>query len=249
MSEFKLMTVAEFEKWIKEQVVKRKIKTVQLHHTYSPSYANFTGSNHKQLQQGMKNYHTNTLGWKDIAQHFTVFPDDTIMTGRSLELAPAGISGANTGSICIECVGNFNLGGDTMLISQKNAVAAYVKIILDKFSLSAEKNVTYHAWWGAKGKSLGTYIPGKSQKTCPGTGFFGGNTRVAYDTNLRPMIENYAGGEMCLLKKVESINDIVWELANAGIVTDSKLWIKKCETDKDTYWICYKMANKLRGTL
>ena len=108
MSKFILMNVKEFEQWIEKQTVKRKIKTIQFHHTYSPSYANFTGSNHEKLQQGMKNYHVDTLGWADIAQHFTIFPDGKIMTGRSLELAPAGISGANTGAICIECVGNFN---------------------------------------------------------------------------------------------------------------------------------------------
>ena len=52
-----------------------------------------------------------------------------------------------------------------------------------------------------------------------------------------------------VLKKVESINDIVWELTNAGIITDGKLWMRKCAEDKNVYWLCYKMANKLRGTL
>ena len=51
------------------------------------------------------------------------------------------------------------------------------------------------------------------------------------------------------MKKVESINDVVWELTNAGIITDGKLWMQKCAEDKNVYWLCYKMANKLRGTL
>ena len=46
-----------------------------------------------------------------------------------------------------------------------------------------------------------------------------------------------------------SNNDIVWELTNAGIITDGKLWMQKCAEDKNVYWLCYKMANKLRGTL
>ena len=52
-----------------------------------------------------------------------------------------------------------------------------------------------------------------------------------------------------MLKPVTEINDIVWELANAGIITDSRLWLTKCAADEDVYWLCRKIANKLRGTL
>lgn len=51
------------------------------------------------------------------------------------------------------------------------------------------------------------------------------------------------------LKPVTEINDIVWELTNAGIITDGKLWMQKCKDDVNIYWLCRKMANKLRGTL
>lgn len=245
MSSFKLMTADEFKPWLSGQKITRKITVIQLHHTYSPSYKNFTGKNHLQLQQNMKNYHVQSRGFADIAQQFTIFPDGMIMTGRSLNTAPAGIKGANSNGICIECLGNFDKSGDAMTDAQKAAVSQCVKILLNRFGLSAD-SVTYHAWWTADGKTLGTYIPGKSAKTCPGTNFFGGNTKEAYEKNLRPIIE---GKGAQALKKVESINDIIWELANAGIITDSALWINKCETDRDVYWLCCKMANKLRGTL
>ena len=44
-------------------------------------------------------------------------------------------------------------------------------------------------------------------------------------------------------KKLESINDIVWELHQRGIITDKDLWIKKLTADKDVYWLAYKVCN------
>lgn len=247
MSDFKSFDVAEFEKYIEGLSVKRKIKLIQLHHTFSPSYKNFNGKNHAVLQENMRNYHIKKNGWKDIGQHFTVFPDGIIMTGRSAENAPAGIYGANTGAICIECVGNFD-GADEMTSLQKRAIAGAVKILLDKFNLSAKEDVTYHAWWTSGGTHLGTYVKGKSAKTCPGTKFFGGNTKEAYQKNLLPLIEEYKNSENALLP-VTKINDIIWELLNGGIITDGSLWTEKCTEDKNIYWLCRKTANKLRGTL
>ena len=48
---------------------------------------------------------------------------------------------------------------------------------------------------------------------------------------------------------ITSVNDILWELLNQGIVTDAQKWKKKINEDKDIYWLCYKISNKLRGTL
>ncbi len=246
MSSFKSFDVKSFEDYIKNMKVARKVKLIQLHHTYSPSYKNFTGNNHEALQRNMRSYHVNTNGWSDIGQHFTIFPDGVIMTGRSIEKSPAGIYGANTGSICIECLGNFDKGGDAMTEAQKEAIVGAVKILLDKFNLKAEDNVTYHCWWTSSGSDIGDYIKGKSAKTCPGTNFFGGNTLTAYENNFMPLIKKYGKPE---LEAVTEVNDIVWELGNAGIINDAVLWIKKCNEDINVYWLCRKMANKLRGTL
>ena len=62
----------------------------------------------------MKAYHVTYNGWNDIGQHFTIFPDGLILTGRSLEKSPACIYGQNANAICIENLGNFDLGGDQM---------------------------------------------------------------------------------------------------------------------------------------
>ena len=247
---FKKYNIGDFKTYMGGMKVKRKIERIQLHHTYSPSYTQFKGNNHDALQKGMRDYHVNTNGWADIGQHFTIFPDGIIMTGRSLEKNPAGIYGANTGAICIECLGNFDTGGDVMTEAQKNAIVAAVKILLDKFKLEAEDDITYHAWWTSSGYEIGDYVKGRSSKTCPGTNFFGGNTLTAYEKNLMPLIKNYGKVEAKVeLKEVTEINDIVWELTNAGIITEGKLWMQKCKDDINVYWLCRKMANKLRGTL
>lgn len=46
-------------------------------------------------------------------------------------------------------------------------------------------------------------------------------------------------------KEIESVNDIVWELASRGIITDKALWLKKLEEDKNVYWLCKKTIDYL----
>ncbi len=46
--------------------------------------------------------------------------------------------------------------------------------------------------------------------------------------------------------ELESVNDIVWELANRGIITNKDLWLKKLEEDEDSYWLAKKSANYIR---
>lgn len=43
--------------------------------------------------------------------------------------------------------------------------------------------------------------------------------------------------------KLETANDIVWELNYRGIMTDMPLWLKLLEGDKDLYWLAYKACN------
>lgn len=54
------------------------------------------------------------------------------------------------------------------------------------------------------------------------------------------------------LKKVESymelttVNDIVWELSERGIIADKNLWLKKLENDEDSYHLARKCVNFIR---
>lgn len=243
MNEFIIFNEKTFMEHINSVKIKRKIRYIQLHHTYSPSYSHFDGNNHMVLQRNMKNYHVKTNGWTDIAQHFTIFPDGKILSGRNLDTAPAGIYGANSNGICIECLGNFDKNGDTMTESQKSAIVCVVRTLLDKFNLKAESGVTYHSWWSSDGRDLGDYVKGHSVKTCPGTDFFGGNTLTAYEKNLMPLIENY---KYCEDSELTEITDIINTLNRENIVTDTTLWTEKCNKDINIYWLCRKMANRVK---
>ena len=44
-------------------------------------------------------------------------------------------------------------------------------------------------------------------------------------------------------KKLETVNDIVWELGYRRIITDKALWMKLFENDRDLYWLGYKAVN------
>ena len=216
---FTLMTIDEFETWIKNLKVTRTIRYIQLHETWSPSQAQFDGTNYFSLQQGMKNYHVNSAGYADIAQQLTTFPTGMIMTGRSFNMNPAGMIGFNQNGICCENLGNFENGGDTMPAAQKNTIVRMTAALCKKFGLSPETNVVYHAWATASGSYLGTYVAGKSCKTCPGTNFFGGNTRASYDKNLKPLIKQAMNGtyEGMDEEVVENIN--VFNCANKKTYT------------------------------
>ena len=61
-------------------------------------------------------------------------------------------------------------------------------------------------------------------------------------------IKQYMGiVEVQDVQELESVNDIVWELANRGIITDKGLWLDKLEKDADAYWLARKAVNYMRG--
>lgn len=44
-----------------------------------------------------------------------------------------------------------------------------------------------------------------------------------------------------------SVNDIVWELAHRGILSDKELWLKKLDEDANAYWLARKTVAFLRA--
>lgn len=185
---FLKLSLAEFKSWIQDQRIARTILTVQQHHTWSPSYVHFNGSNHFERQAAIKNYHVRNNGWQDIGQHFTSFPDGTIMTGRSLEATPACIYGANRDSICIEHFGNFDIHGDTMTPEHRETIVEMTAALCDKFRLPLNSfSIIYHHWFDLNTgmRNNGTGI----NKSCPGTNFFGGNKVDDFHANFLPLLE------------------------------------------------------------
>ena len=47
-------------------------------------------------------------------------------------------------------------------------------------------------------------------------------------------------------KELTSVNDIVWELAHRGILTNKELWLKKLEEDTNSYWLARKTVKYLK---
>jgi uncharacterized protein YraI len=197
-----LMDATEFESWIATKQVARTVLYVQQHHTYIPNYSHFNGSNHFTQQQGMKNSHL-ALGWGDIAQHFSIFPDGKICTGRSLEWNPAGIYGFNNHAICIENVGYFDTGKDVMNAAQADSIVRVTAALCKRFNIPVNTDrIVYHHWFdlqtGARRNGQGV------TKTCPGTNFFGGNSVVAAQTHFLPLVQakvsNTATATMPILK-------------------------------------------------
>lgn len=191
---FTKMDLQEFETWISNLRVARTVLHIQEHHTWNPSYINFKGNNHFDLQQGMKSYHVGHNGWMDIGQHFTTFPDGTILTGRSLESTPACILGFNTNAICIENLGDFDLGKDVMTVEHKNTIVRITAALCKKFGIAVNSdNVVYHHWFnlttGVRNNGSG------NNKTCPGTNFFGGNKVENCNQNFLPLVSTALNGE------------------------------------------------------
>ncbi|MDD4727090.1 MAG: N-acetylmuramoyl-L-alanine amidase [Tissierellia bacterium] len=125
-------------------------KQLHIHHTWKPTHRNFTGDNYIAMQQAMKNYHTISLGWSDIGQHLTLFPDGIWLTGRPFDIIPASIKGWNIGALAVEMIGNFDipetniyneLGYDKLEGRQKEEILKLMRYFIDKYG---ESSIIFH---------------------------------------------------------------------------------------------------------
>ncbi|MRG87901.1 peptidoglycan recognition protein family protein [Salinibacillus xinjiangensis] len=187
-----LMTKKEFKEWLFDQQVDRKISLIQQHHTWAPSYKRFNGSNHLELLRGMEKYHTKEMGWSHIAQNITTFPDGMIAVSRPLDIAPEGTIGdqANAEGITIENLGNFDKGHDKMTKEQKDTIIYITALLSLKFGLKPSiDTITYHHWWHIKtGERVLDNAASNEVKSCPGTGFFGGNSTESAKKYFYPLV-------------------------------------------------------------
>lgn len=205
-----LETEKEFKEWLDKQHPTRKITRLQVHHMGLPDYSTWNNTDkrvygdNRELgrTKSLDSYGKVTWNCPDghghyIAQHFNIFPNGKITTGRNLNSTPIGIAGWNTNAICIEIYGNFDKGQDIMTKEQKKSVIFVYALLAEKFNIP--KTSTYirpHAWFTSGGTCLWNYYPGKSRKSCPGTNFMGfGNTKKAFENNFYPLLKAYKYGE------------------------------------------------------
>lgn len=142
---------------------KHKYRQLHIHHTWKPTHRDFNGKNHLQLQQGMRNYHINTRGWKDIGHHLALMPDGKWVTGRPFNLAPASIKGWNTGALAVEMVGNFDKPGTGVINS-----SGYDQLAGEQKESILMLINYYGRRFGYTGVKFHREGPGVA-KTCPGT--------------------------------------------------------------------------------
>jgi hypothetical protein len=188
---FILVDINEFKDWVFKQKFIRQIKLIQVHHTWEPSYDNFHGDNHFSLVKNMENYHVRQAGFSQIAQNITVYPDGKIMICRDFNIMPAGIKGNNQYGLCIENIGNFDIGKDQMTEEHKEVIVKLIAILCKRFNIEVStKNIVYHSWFnlttGQRDNDAGKVD--KNHKSCPGSQFFSGNSAATANHEFIPLI-------------------------------------------------------------
>lgn len=203
-----LENAKEVRDWLAKQKVSRRITKLQVHHMDLPNYSTWEKTDKKLFSephfgrtQSLDDYGKRT--WKSsdghghfIAQHFNVFPDGKITTGRNLNSKPIGIKEWNTGAICIEIYGCFDKGKDTMTKEQKKAVIYLYGELCKRFDIPVNTtHIRPHCWFTARGTYLGKYNPSRSAKTCPGTAFWGYGCSPDGFAHFIKDVKNYVNGK------------------------------------------------------
>lgn len=186
---FILLNREEFKSWLLKLKCTRSIKLIQEHHTYLPNYKTYYQvKDYFKILEGMERSHLDR-GFSEIAQNLTIFPDGLIAICRDFNKAPAGIMGANKAGICIENIGDFDVGGDKMLPEDRMSILYTTALLCRHFKLKPNTNtIVYHHWFDL---STGKRTNGTGEtKSCPGTAWFGGNSVEACVKNFIPAVNN-----------------------------------------------------------
>ncbi len=205
---FTIMNTSQLISFVKAFPWSRNIKQLHVHHTWKPEHSDYTGTNGLALQMGMRNYHVNTNGWKDIGQHLTLLPDGQWVTGRDFNIDPSSIQGWNKEAFSIEMLGNFDNGFDTFEGMQKEAMFEFCTFFITWMKLDVETDIKFH-------RDNPT-----ADKTCPGSGI----NRAWFMNELSVRIQ---------LESLSSRNEEAWklkavdELAAAGLLNQPQLWKDK----------------------
>jgi len=157
---FRQLTREQFAEVLHSFPFSRVIDAVHMHHTWSPTHADYKAKGGLQTIVDMWRYHTQEKGWSDIAQHISIAPDGSIWTGRDWNSAPASAVGYNgsaaVGPFMFETIGNFDQGHDRLEGEQRKTVLAVIALVQRRFQLAPE-TLRFHRQM-------------TDQKSCPGTG-------------------------------------------------------------------------------
>lgn len=165
----------------------------------------------------VEKWHINQ-GWRAIGYNFWVALDGTIYEGRGFNLG-AGVTNQNGHIISIGFQGDYHFSDIKMPDAQFNAGIDIIKYVIEK--IPTIKNISGHSNFMTT-DCPGQYFPLEEMKTLKKRGII-------------------------MQKELTEVNDIVWEYAHRGIITDSALWLKKLEEDQNSYWLARKALNYIRS--
>ena len=199
-------------------------------------------------------------GWAGIGYHFFVRKDGRVYRGRPITKVGAHTQGYNSQSVGVCFEGNFET--EHMSESQKQSGRELVAYLKGIYPLAQVKKHGSFSFTACPGKNFP--FEAITSPTLPGDltevadiisalekcGIITNpelwRVKCSADTNaywlgrkIANMSKKAAKPQSCLV----TVNDIVWELAERGIITDKSLWLKLFEADKDLYWLGYKAAN------
>ena len=128
----------------------RDIQEVVLHHTWSPTAAQYRG---KMTWDAIRNYHMGTRGWSDIGYHFGIGPDPdlSLWALRPYSRSGAHVLNRNAYSLGIALIGNYDAEDPTGILP---TAAEVVRALCDRFEIGAG-GIRFHREF--------------ADKTCPGT--------------------------------------------------------------------------------
>lgn len=234
-------------RWCGNLVTRPKTNYILLHHMAG------NGS--------VENIHTAHLknGWAGIGYHFFVKKDGSIYRGRHIDKTGSHVSGHNSECLGVCFEGNFET--ETMPNAQLKAgqeLVAYLKGVYPKAVFKKHKDLNATACPGKNfpfDKIVSSEITDAVEivKNLNKRGII--TSPDLWEIKCSTDINSYwLARKICNMTKnseknpkLETVNDIVWELNHRGIILDMPLWLKLMAQDKNLYWLGYKACNMTRN--
>lgn len=71
-------------------------------------------------------------------------------------------------------------------------------------------------------------------------------SQIGYNKIAQTIYTAITGDKPVDINEYTEANDIIWELAHRDIISDSSLWLRKCNEDTNVYWFCRKLCQYIR---
>lgn len=133
------MKITSAEAAIAAEPPSRRIDEVVVHHTWSPTSAQYKGL---ATVEGIRAYHMGTRGWSDIGYHWLIAPDGTCYSGRPMSRSGAHTLGRNEHTAGVAAIANFD-NEDPWAWGGMDELLRVVRALLTRYKLTAA-NVRFH---------------------------------------------------------------------------------------------------------